>query len=343
MTDSNFPPTTKICYPKDITWVEDKDWCNEAVLVYFINDDGGMGYVQIVYSSMSINVTTQVTAKFWNKDVNQFATKTGKGSNLSLSEDKLSSYALDTEFTSLSTDEFHYKIGANFEPKKIKYDLDFTSTCPYGYQTDKIQFDPENIKNGYCIHRFIPTGRVKGTVVINEKTTININGTALYSHAVQQNPQYCKRWNLITMNNGTDGLMMLEFISKSTSVGKAGLVLDNKLVGVATDCTVKQVCSVIDKDTDYEVPSEMKYTITGKTIEGGKPFTIDLTMKPTNQIDRIDCLSFLPFLVRKFIQKFISKPFIYQWLDEGVAEVTIGDEKRTIKGLVLQETSHVSK
>lgn len=54
LTDSqNFPETTKICYPKDITWVEDKDWANEAVLVYFINDDGGMGYVQLVYSSMS--------------------------------------------------------------------------------------------------------------------------------------------------------------------------------------------------------------------------------------------------------------------------------------------------
>jgi len=51
--DLYFPPTTKICYPKDITWVEDKDWANEAVLVYFINDDGGMGYIQIVYSSMS--------------------------------------------------------------------------------------------------------------------------------------------------------------------------------------------------------------------------------------------------------------------------------------------------
>jgi len=342
MSGSYFPETTKICYPKDITWVEDKDWANEAVLVYFINDDGGMGYVQIVYSSMSVNVTTQVSAKFWNKDHNQFATKTGKGSNLKLSEDKRSSSAIDTEFTSLSENEFHYKIKAAFEPKKIQYDLDFTSTCPYGYQTDKIQFDPDNSKNGYCIHRFIPTGRVTGTVVVNG-TTIKINGTALYSHAVQQTPQYCKRWNLITMNNGTDGLMMLEFVSKATSIGKAGLVLDNKLVGVSTECSVEQVSSVVDPDTKYDIPTEMKYTIKGKTIEGEKPFTAILTMKPSNQVDRIDCLSFLPFLIRKFIQSFISKPFIYQWLDEGEVQLTIGDETRTIKGLVLQETSHVSK
>jgi len=145
------------------------------------------------------------------------------------------------------------------------------------------------------------------------------------------------------MNNGTDGLMMLEFVNKAQSVGKAGLVLDNKLVGVATDCTVTQVSSEIDSDTKYDVPTEMKYVIKGKTIEGEKPFTATLTMKPSNQVDRIDCLSFLPFIIRKFVQSFISKPFIYQWLDEGEIELTIGDEKRTIKGLVLQETSHVSK
>jgi len=342
MSDSYFPETTKILYPKEVTWVEDKDWANEAVLVYFINEDGGMGYVQIVYSSMSVNVTTQVSAKFWNKDVNQFATKTGKGSSLSLSEDKRSCSALDSAFTSLSADEFHYKITAGFDPKKIKYDLDFTSTCPYGYQTEKIPFDPNSSKNGYCIHRFIPTGRVTGTVIVNG-TEIKINGTALYSHAVQQSPQFCKRWNLITMNNGTDGLMMLEFVNKAQSVGKAGLVLDNKLVGVATDCTVTQVSSEIDSDTKYDVPTEMKYVIKGKTIEGEKPFTATLTMKPSNQVDRIDCLSFLPFIIRKFVQSFISKPFIYQWLDEGEIELTIGDEKRTIKGLVLQETSHVRK
>jgi len=343
MSDLYFPPTTKICYPKDITWVEDKDWANEAVLVYFINDDGGMGYVQIVYSSMSVNVTTQVSAKFWNKDHNIFVTKTGKGSNLNLSDDKRSSFALDTEFTSLSEDEFHYKISACFEPKKIRYDLDFTSTCPYAYQTDKVPFDPNNEKNGYCIHRFIPTGRVTGTVILDDKTTVNINGTALYSHAVQQTPQFNKRWNLIDMNNGTDGIMLLEFVNKANSVGKAALVLDNKLVGVSTECTVNQVCCTIDKDTKYEVPTEVKYTFKGKTIEGEKPFTVNMTMKPTNQVDRIDCLSFLPFLIRKFIQSFISKPFIYQWLDESEAEVVIGDETKIIKGLVLQETSHVSK
>jgi len=49
------------------------------------------------------------------------------------------------------------------------------------------------IKNS--IHRFIPTGRVTGTVIVNG-TEIKINGTALYSHAVQQSPQFCKRYTL---------------------------------------------------------------------------------------------------------------------------------------------------
>lgn len=341
MTDLQFPETTHICYPKDIVWVEEKDWANEAVLVYFITEEG-CGYIQIVFSSMSVNVITQASVKYWSKDVNKFSTKTGKSSALVISEDKRSCSAIDTSFTALETDHFHYKIKSSFD-EKIQFDLDFTSTCDYAYQTDKIPFDPTNIKNGYCIHRFIPTGRVAGTAIVEGKT-IQINGTALYSHAVQQNPQYCKRWNLFTMNNGKDGLMLLEFVSKNAKVSKSGLVLDNKLVAVSTDCEVKEISNEKDPDTKYDVPKEMQYIVKGKTIEGGKPFTATVTMKPSNMVAKLDCLSFLPFLIRKFVQTFISKPFIYQWLDQGEVKLEIeGEAPRTISGTVFQETSFVSK
>jgi len=62
--------------------------------------------------------------------------KTGKVSEITYSDDKRSISFFDSSVTAQSPDSLDFKIKVGFEPKKIQYDLDFTSTDPFGCQMD---------------------------------------------------------------------------------------------------------------------------------------------------------------------------------------------------------------
>jgi p-aminobenzoyl-glutamate transporter AbgT len=62
-------------------------------------------------------------------------------------------------------------------------------------------------------------------------------------------------------------------------------------------------------------------------------------------LDKIDVLGELPYLVRVFIQTFITAPFCYQWMDQvGKATITIENETPIeIQGLLFNETSFLAE
>jgi Svf1-like C-terminal lipocalin-like domain len=54
-------------------------------------------------------------------------------------------------------------------------------------------------------------------------------------------------------------------------------------------------------------------------------------------------LAELPFLVRKFIQAFITAPFVYQWFETAAAEVTVDGVTSRIEGKVFQECTFLAE
>lgn len=67
-----------------------------------------------------------------------------------------------------------------------------------------------------------------------------------------------------------------------------------------------------------------------------------MTVPPTKLIGKVDILAEVPWVIRMIIKAFIARPFHYQWFDEAVAKVTIGDETIEIKGVALHEVTFVN-
>jgi hypothetical protein len=51
----------------------------------------------------------------------------------------------------------------------------------------------------------------------------------------------------------------------------------------------------------------------------------------------------LPFLLRKFVQTFVTAPFVYQWFEETTAIVTMGDERIELNGTVFHENTFLTE
>ena len=121
-------------------------------------------------------------------------------------------------------------------------------------------------------------------------------------------------------------------------MSQAALVHNNKRIAVTLNNTVKMNGKEKDSVSGYDIPSSVEYLLTGTTEEGGLPVTISLKSPLSNRVDRIDVLAELPYLLRMFIATFVTAPWVYQWFEQGVADVTIGtDQKFQIKGPVFME------
>lgn len=119
------------------------------------------------------------------------------------------------------------------------------------------------------------------------------------------------------------------------------LVLDNKIVAVTLDNFSRLLNKTHDSFSGYEIPSEVEYKWAG-TAKDGRLVKIEMKVPLRRLLDKIDLLSELPYLIRKFIQTCITAPFVYQWFEEATAAVTLGDEKLTLKGRVFHENAFLS-
>jgi hypothetical protein len=72
------------------------------------------------------------------------------------------------------------------------------------------------------------------------------------------------------------------------------------------------------------VPDTIEYTMTGKTVDD-ESFEIKVKADCKHLMTRADVLGQMPFLVRKVLQAFIAKPFVYMWFDTVHVSVRIGE------------------
>ncbi|OUM61771.1 hypothetical protein PIROE2DRAFT_12125 [Piromyces sp. E2] len=191
------PKDCKALYPKDFYWKANPDKADELIIIYVVTDDGCICTIQFQYASSFIKSTSGIIAKFWNKNVNQSVTKTGKVSDITYSDDKRSIFLFDSSITAKSPDSLDFKIKVGCDPQKIQYDLDFTTTGPYGYQMEGDPPECMRSKDSEIMQNIISTAKVSGTAIING-TTININGNGLlyhnYSCNVKNSLQAMKRY-----------------------------------------------------------------------------------------------------------------------------------------------------
>jgi hypothetical protein len=89
-------------------------------------------------------------------------------------------------------------------------------------------------------------------------------------------------------------------------------VLNGKLEAITVENTTTYHGEQLDSFSGYDIPSSLDHEWSGTTMNG-EPLSMKLSLKLNNLVDKIDVLAELPFLVRKFIQTFITAPYVYQW------------------------------
>lgn len=206
---------------------------------------------------------------------------------------------------------------------------------------------------GFVSHKFWPRAESKGTFIINHQVH-EIEGDGMFVHAIQgMQPQLiASNWNFIDFHSKEASIGMMQFQTTkqygSVNINQGSLVLNNQLVCVSVDNHVELMDLEKDPETEYDIPKRVKLTWKGKTIkeqesDETKDVTIVMVVEIKNLIDKIDVLAEIPFVIRKIVQAFVVKPYIYQWLDKATAEITIGDQAKFLtEGRCFQELVFVS-
>ncbi|TPX47214.1 hypothetical protein SeLEV6574_g02771 [Synchytrium endobioticum] len=330
--------------PETLEWHLEPSWATEGQTFYLHTKDGGFAILQMVYSSMSMSPSVQISAAYHAPDgTKKRSTFSHSAIHFVLSDDRRSATCQQMSIK-FNPSDLSYKVKYDASPAML-YEFDFVPVDG-GFQMGDGGTSFSSAENsGYVSARFIPKAKLTGSITYDDKSeAIALDGGhGLLVHAVQMNPHHVARWNFGDLQSEKDGLVFYQFELPEDNtdyevgrVATGAVIRNHKLVGVTLDGAVRQVERTMDDEYGYNIPTKTVVALTGKT-ENGEDITVDLTLSPTNSIDKIDLLSELPWIIRTFVQTFLTKPIVYQWLQDAKAEVSVGKDKFTIQGKIFYE------
>ncbi|KAJ2994560.1 putative cell survival pathways protein [Globomyces sp. JEL0801] len=265
-----------------------------------------------------------------------------KGSgDYKVSDDKLSVVCKPCSIQFIKADVVTYHV--TFDSDGLE--LDFTIKAVDGalqFNGGQHFFVDGKPDKGSVKSKFIPRAAATGTIKI-DGTTHDAKGWSTYTMVTQHYPQNVALWNFLHFHNATDSLMLYQFElpkgSVKSTVSQGCLVLNNKIVAVTMDNhTTFHGTFKDDFQSKYSIPTSLTHEWNGKTLKG-EPINIKMNLSLKHCEDKVDILGELPYLVRKIIQTFITAPYVYQWIEETVVDVTIAGVTTQLKGRVMHENT----
>ncbi|KAK9768124.1 putative cell survival pathways protein [Basidiobolus ranarum] len=327
---------------EDLKWTLASGSATETVTFYIHLKDGGLLFIQLAHSNIGLSPTIQTSARYVRGDVHKFETANRSSRSFKLSADKLS---VNLDGMSIQHGK-NQELAVDLTLKSIQVKFQFTPVeSGYKIGEGKTFFNKVNSSNFIC-HKFIPCGKVTGTIHFDGKDT-ELDGEGIFIHALLglKPHEVASKCNLISFQSEKAALSMLQFETPKsygcTDVTQGSFVFNDELVAVTVDNTSRFVATKLDADTKYEVPTEIKYIWSGETLKKEK-FHAEMSVKPQFLIAKIDVLSELPFLLRKVIQTLFTKPYVYQYYDNADVEVVIGEEKIRFSGKAFYECSFLN-
>jgi hypothetical protein len=160
---------------------------------------------------------------------------------------------------------------------------------------------------GFVEHKFWPKGNVKGNIIVDGRA-FDVTGVGLFVHAIQgMRPHLiASRWNFVSFQSDDASLSMCEFETTpyygSKKVNQGSLTVANKLVGVSVKNKAQFLETMLDPDTQYNIPTKIKYTWEGTTLETNENFSVSLNIKLDVLMDKIDVLNEIPYFLKKIVQ-----------------------------------------
>ena len=237
-----------------------------------------------------------------------------------------------------------------FKLKDVEYNvtIDFVDR---GYKIRHGKSFLGEAKKDHISHRFVPYCKIAGNAIIKGQK-VDCAGTALYVEAVSTLAPHAvaNTWDFFTLHAPAEqaAVSLIGFKSPakygSVEFYQGSITLDGKLIAVLIDNASQHVSVEKDPQNGYNIPTEVAYQWSGRTIEGNKPITASTKVKIGKAESCIDILAELPWLIRKAIQAMLAKPFLYQFVDrQAEVEIKIGEEApRVIQGRAYTECTFVN-
>ncbi|KAI9033352.1 oxidative stress survival, Svf1-like protein [Hyaloraphidium curvatum] len=337
------PATLAVLQPEDLKWVLEPSFATEGQTFYLNLDDGSFALLQMVYSTMGLTASVQTSCRVYRPStgMNKMKTASHWASVAEFSEDKMSVRGSVVNFE-FDPAKFGYRVTADIDGE-VQFDFEFVFVG--GGITTKTYFN-ETEDTGYIFHKLVPRATVTGSITVDGEK-IDAAGTGFFVNVVQLNPQNVKRWNFYSFTSPSVSVMMMQFIMPEgydysvSTVNRSVVVLDGKLLTVSVDALADIVESEEDEETGYHAPVRIRYSIAGQGLDSGEDVRISAETTPASceSFEKLDLLSELPWLVRKALQLLISKPFLFQYIENASKlELEVGGEKKVVEGRIFEET-----
>ncbi|SPN99634.1 probable Survival factor 1 [Cephalotrichum gorgonifer] len=337
----------------DFKWTGMDSTSVETQTFYFMAKGGDLGVAQVIYSNVAgIHITCQFTAKIFSRDpAKPHLWSSTMLENAEFSEDKTSFYA-DSCAVELSEDGTSYTIKSLVDEKCV-VNLKVTRTSPglHAGKTGRSLFgtDPEK-PWGSMRHAFWPRCVAEGTMTTPDGA-IDFEGRAFYVHALMgMKPHHAAaKWNFANFQGDDYTAMIMEFTTPpsygSTKVTIGAIAKDGEVVVANCDSTAVHVKVEGDELNDWPVPSEIKYTWSGKTKDG-KDLEATLEAVVGQSSDRVDVMAEVPGFVKAIVATAAgTKPYVYQYnpSNKQTLKIKTGEEETTEAGKLFAEATFISK
>ncbi|KAJ9070011.1 putative cell survival pathways protein [Entomophthora muscae] len=325
-------------------WTILKGAATETHTFYLFTPDNKFIFCQLAYAKISFIKNVQVTFSVISGKDHAFITSTCSSGSFKTSNEDLNARCDNMEIERSPDNGFRIKL---FPKSGASGELNFASSTT-GW---KVGAEQPNVKHSF----YIPC-QVTGSLTIPKlgSSPIEVSGSGSYGHATLSSNPYSvfSISHFVLFNSERIKTINLTFkpLHKDTDslVVQSFTFVDGKLYLASDTGNVTFSSSHNDSEVDLIVPDAIVVNFEGPALEEGTPNgkTANALLKVDNLavIDRFDVLESIPYMLRKIVQAFITKPYIYQFYLPGHLTITVSDhasEPLEAEGQVYYELSYL--
>ena len=353
---------------KEFKWsMAGSSWITEAQNFYVVGRDGSLVFFQIGYSNLGYtpsihylfvcrwpSTTCQLSARYFNplKNINVFESQSISAMRMKMSSDYTTVHAKKSGIEHVHVMGDLGLIKLRFDEDPLGVQLNLRPECqPFQVSDGNIHFG-QDMSDGFINMKFIPTAHATGWTQVGDGEKDPFEGHALVIHQFQGVRPHlsASRWNLAyfvgdTQRSGMTPscLFMIQlktpdsYDDATINYGAIHHKHDSLAVSVSNEIIHGE--SPIDEESGFPIPTLITYKWHGVTFSD-KKFTAVCEATPKVQCARICLLDNVPYVLRKVVETFVARPFVYQWLDRAQIKLEIeGEEGECLEGWIFQELS----
>jgi hypothetical protein len=237
----------------------------------------------------------------------------------------------------------------SYHGASLSLDFQFEPQCSgIAFGDGKITFG-EDEADGEIHMRFLPCGVARGNMTIaGESRAINAVGLGVHQFQGIRPNLVAARWHLAVFISDKDdaGEQTIAFMIQvstpatygSTIVNLGGVYGDGRLLALCREGKITSSSPNLEPHSGYYIPRHVRFEWRGVTIDND-PFYANCSVTPGILCERINLLDQLPFVMRKIVETFVTKPYVYQWVDRAEFSVNFGGNEGSISGWLFTELS----